>query len=156
MECPSGNVCRTMVIFSDRYVTFRQEIPSGRPDTPEGCSIRCRRSWGLWQPYVTSHALNLFLTVDVVDQSLCGDNLLHELGERLSLEAFACGKILDHSSIEIYLDFIAVLNLPGCLGTLNDGQSDVNGIAVEDSGEGLCDDTADTCSLDGDGGMLSG
>jgi len=114
------------------------------------------RSWGLWQPYVTSHALNLFLTVDVVDQSLCGDNLLHELGERLSLEAFACGKILDHSGIEIYLDFIAVLNLPGCLGTLNDGQSDVNGIAVKDSGEGLCDDTADTCSLDGDGGMLSG
>ena len=63
---------------------------------------------------------------------------------------------MDHSGIEIYLDFIAVLNLPGCLGTLNDGQSDVNGIAVEDSGEGLCDDTADTCSLDGDGGMLSG
>ena len=91
------------------------------------------RSWRVWQHYVTSHALNLFLTVDVVDQSLCGDNLLHELGERLSLEAFACGKILDHSGIEIYLDFIAVLNLPGCLGTLNDGQSDVNGIAVKDS-----------------------
>ena len=96
------------------------------------------------------------MAVDIVDQSLCGNDLLHELGERLSLEAFACGKILDHSGIEIYLDFIAVLNLPGCLGTLNDGQSDVNGIAVEDSGEGLCDDTADTCSLDGDGGMLSG
>ena len=133
-------------IFSTAMSLFVRKFPPGdltpRKDVPSDAGVR----GGLCQPYVTSHALNLFLTVDVVDQSLCGDNLLHELGERLSLEAFACGKILDHSGIEIYLDFIAVLNLPGCLGTLNDGQSDVNGIAVEDSGEGLCDDTADTCS----------
>ena len=96
-----------------------------------------RRSWGYGNPTLrTMHSI-YSLTVDIVDQSLCGDNLLHELGNACPLEAFACGKILDYSGIEIYLDFIAVLNLPGCLWTLNDGQSDVNGIAVEDSGEGL-------------------
>ena len=76
---------------------------------------------GVWQPYVTSHALNLFLTVDVVDQSLCGDNLLHELGECLSLEALAGGEVFDHTGIKVDLDFVTIVDLAGCLGTLNDG-----------------------------------
>ena len=91
------------------------------------------------------------MAVDIVDQSLCGNDLLHELGECLSLEALAGGEIFDQAGIEVYLDFIAIVDLAGCLWTLNDGQPDIDGIAVEDSGEGLCDDTADTCSLDGDG-----
>lgn len=96
------------------------------------------------------------MAVDIVDQSLCGNDLLHELGECLSLEALAGGEIFDHSGIEVYLDFIAIVDLAGCLWTLNDGQPDIDGIAVEDSGKGLGDDAADACRLDGDGGMLSG
>ena len=96
------------------------------------------------------------MAVDIVDQSLCGNDLLHELGECLSLEALAGGEIFDHAGIEVYLDFIAIVDLAGCLWTLNDGQPDIDGIAVEDSGKGLGDDAADACRLDGDGGMLSG
>ena len=39
-------------------LTFRQKIPTGRPHIEEGHSVRRGRSWGLRQPYVTSHALN--------------------------------------------------------------------------------------------------
>ena len=39
-------------------LTFRQKIPTGRPDTSEGHSVRRGRSSGLRQPYVTSHAFN--------------------------------------------------------------------------------------------------
>ena len=39
-------------------LTFRKKIPTGRPDTSEGHSVRRGRSSGLRQPYVTSHALN--------------------------------------------------------------------------------------------------
>ncbi len=39
-------------------LTFRQKIPTGRPYIEEGCSVRRGRSWGLQQPYVTSHAVN--------------------------------------------------------------------------------------------------
>ena len=37
-------------------LTFRQKIPTGRPHIEEGCSVRRGRSWGVRQPYVTSHA----------------------------------------------------------------------------------------------------
>ena len=37
---------------------FSQKIPTGRPHIEEGHSVRRGRSWGLRQPYVTSHALN--------------------------------------------------------------------------------------------------
>ena len=77
------------------------------------------------------------MAVDIVDQSLCGNDLLHELGECLSLEALAGGEIFDHAGIEVDLDFIAIADLAGCLWTLNDGQPDIDGIAVEDSGKGL-------------------
>lgn len=96
------------------------------------------------------------MAVDIVDQSLCGNDLLHELGECLSLEVLAGGEIFDHAGIEVDLDFIAIVDLAGCLWTLNDGQPDIDGIAVEDSCESLSDDAADACRLDGDGGMLSG
>ena len=39
-------------------LTFRKKIPTGRPHIEEGHSVRRGRSWGLRQPYVTSHALN--------------------------------------------------------------------------------------------------
>ena len=39
-------------------LTFRQKIPTGRPHIEEGHSVRRGRSWGLRQPYVTSHAFN--------------------------------------------------------------------------------------------------
>ena len=39
-------------------LTFRKKIPTGRPHIEEGHSVRRGRSWGLRQPYVTSHAPN--------------------------------------------------------------------------------------------------
>ena len=53
----------------------------------------------------------LLLAVDVIDQSLCCNDLLHELRKSLSLETLPGGQILDYTGIEIDLDLITVFDL---------------------------------------------
>ena len=59
------------------------------------------------------------MAVDIVDQSLCGNDLLHELGECLSLETLAGGEIFDHSGMEVYLAFIAIVDLAGMITSVS-------------------------------------
>ena len=58
------------------------------------------------------------------------------------LATHAFGDIRDHTGIEIHFHGIARLDRLRRLRTLNDRQSDVDRIPVEDPGKGFGDDTA--------------
>ena len=71
-------------------------------------------------------------------------------------EFLSGGQIRDDTGIKIHLHLIASLDCLACLLTLNNGKSDIDGIAVENSGKGGGNDTAYPSRLDSDGSMFSG
>ena len=89
----------------------------------------------------------LVLSINIGNKAFCFDDLLHKLRERLSFKLGSFCAIIDHAAVKIHFYVIAVLDAFGCFRTLDDRQSDVDRIAVENTCKGLCDDTAYTCCL---------
>lgn len=65
------------------------------------------------------------------------------------------GHIGNRSCRKIHRNHIAGLDGVARFGTLQDGKTDVDRVAVENSGEGAGDDAADAALLDGDRGVLA-
>ena len=101
------------------------------------------------------HSIILIL-VNVIDQSACSDNLLHERRERRSLEGLAGGFISDHAGVKVDGNHIALVDGLAGGGAFQNGQADVDGVAVEDTGKALGNHAVNAGGLDGNGGMLAG
>ena len=84
------------------------------------------------------------------------NNILNKGRERLCLVGFPGGQIGDEAGVEIHLDLVPGLNIPSGLVTFQDGQADVDGVAVKNPGKGGGDDAGNAAGLDGDGRMLAG
>ena len=82
--------------------------------------------------------------------------ILDERRERRRLIAFVPGEVMDHAAVKVDLDLIASLDRITGLLTFEDRQTDVDRVAIEDTGKGLGDDAADAAFLDGDRRMLTG
>ena len=63
---------------------------------------------------------------------------------------------MDHAAVKVDLDLIASLDRITGLLTFEDRQTDVDRVAIEDTGKGFGDDAADAAFLDGDRRMLTG
>ncbi len=101
------------------------------------------------------HSIILIL-VNVIDQSACSDNLLHEGRKRLSFELPVLRLVSDDTGIEIDFDLITRLNCFCRLRAFDDRQSDIDRITVKNPGKGLGDNTADASRLDSNRRVLSG
>ena len=101
------------------------------------------------------HSIILIL-VNVIDQSACSDNLLHEGRKRLSFELPVLRLVGDDTGIEIDFDLITRLNCFCRLRAFDNRQSDIDRITVKNPGKGLCNNTADASRLDRNRRMLSG
>ena len=101
------------------------------------------------------HSIILIL-VNVIDQSACSDNLLHEGRKRLSFELPVLRLVGDDTGIEIDFDLITRLNCFCRLRAFDDRQSDIDRITVKNPGKGLCNNTADASRLDSNRRVLSG
>ena len=101
------------------------------------------------------HSIILIL-VNVIDQSACSDNLLHEGRKRLSFELSVLRLVGDDTGIEIDFDLITRLNCFCRLRAFDNRQSDIDRITVKNPGKGLCNNTADASRLDSNRRMLSG
>ena len=99
---------------------------------------------------------SILFTVNIVDQAFRGNDLLHELRECLTLEGSPFGYISYDTCVKIHFHFISGLNALACFWAFNDRESNVDGIAVKDAGEGFCYDAADAGCFDRNRGMLSG
>ena len=98
---------------------------------------------------------HLFL-IDIIDQSLGLNNLLHKFREGLTLVLLAAGTVVNDTAVEVYLHLVAVLNILSRLRTLNDRKSDIDGIAVKDTRKGLRDNAGDAGHLDDQRRVLAG
>ena len=96
------------------------------------------------------------LLIDIIDQPFRCYDFLHKRRECLPLELCAFGAVVDDSAVKINLHFISALNPFAGFRTLDDGEADVDGIAVKNPRKCLCDHAADSGRLDGKGGMFSG
>ena len=76
------------------------------------------------------HSIILIL-VNVIDQSACSDNLLHEGRKRLSFELPVLRLVGDDTGIEIDFDLITRLNCFCRLRAFDDRQSDIDRITVK-------------------------
>ena len=76
--------------------------------------------------------------------------------EGLGLPGFSGGQVGDDAGVEIHRHLIPGSNLLCRLFAFQDGQADVDGVAVEDPGEALGDDTAGAAGLDDQRRMLPG
>ena len=66
------------------------------------------------------------------------------VGKGVGLVGLALGDVGDDAGVEVDGHLVAVLRcFSAGLGALQDGQADVDGVAVEDAGEGLGDDAGD-------------
>ena len=101
------------------------------------------------------HSIILIL-VNVIDQSACSDNLLHEGRKRLSFELPVLRLVGDDTGIEIDFALITRLNCFCRLRAFDDRQSDIDRITVKNPGKGLCNNTADASRLDSNRRVLSG
>src|SRR5699024_4913251 len=95
------------------------------------------------------------LTVDIIYQAAGRNNFLHKFRKGLALISLPFGLVGDQAGIEVHLHLIPVLDGAGGLHTLDNRQTDIDGVAVEDPGKGFRDDAADSRALDGQGGVLS-
>ena len=96
------------------------------------------------------------LIIDVIYKTALIDQLLHEGREGLALIGLTGGLISNDTGLKINLYQIAFFDLFGCFLTFDDGKSDIDGIPIEDAGEGFSDDATNACGLDCDRSMLSG
>ena len=77
------------------------------PDGPKTATAKSRRR--RFKP-AAEHAFYYLILVNVIDQSACSDNLLHEGWKRLSFELPVLRLVGDDTSIEIDFDLITRLN----------------------------------------------
>ena len=77
-------------------------------------------------------------------------------GEGLSLEGGAGGLVGDDAGVKVHAHQIPRLDGVGRGLALQDGQADVDAVAVENPGEALGDDHRDAAGLDAQGGVLTG
>ena len=97
------------------------------PYTEQGCRIVRTGS-----PHSIFY-LFLVLAVDVIDQALGADDFLHELRERLTFVLGSLCSVINDSAVKIHFHLISVFNGLRRLRTLDDGEPDIDGIAVKDS-----------------------
>src|SRR5699024_1773114 len=90
----------------------------------------------------------LLLGLDGVHQAAGRDDLLDEGREGLGLEGRAGGLVGDEAGIEVDADQVAGRDGVGGRLALEDGQADVDAVAVEDAGKALGDDHRDAAGLD--------
>ena len=92
---------------------------------------------------------------DRVDQTALLNDVLDELGEGLRLIGLACGLVGDNARIEVDGNGVAVLDFLCRLVALEDRETDVDRVAVEDAREGGGDDAGNAARLDRDGRVLT-
>ena len=80
------------------------------------------------------------LIIDVIYKTALIDQLLHEGREGLALIGLTGGLISNDTGLKINLYQITFFDLFGCFLTFDDGKSDIDGIPIEDAGEGFSDD----------------
>ena len=76
------------------------------------------------------------------------DDVLNELRERLCLIGLAGGDIGNQAGVEVHADLIPCTDLLSGLLAFQNGQTDVDGVSVKNSGEALGDDAAGAAGLD--------
>jgi hypothetical protein len=89
-------------------------------------------------------------------QTAGSDDILNKRRERLRLIALAGGDIGNHAGIKIHLDLVAVFDVLGGLFTFENSKTDVEGVAVKNSGEGGGNHAGNARSLNGDRRVLTG
>ena len=89
-------------------------------------------------------------------QTARGNDVLDKGREWLRLIALAGGDIGDNAGVKIHLDLVAVLDVLGCLVTFEDSKTDIEGVAVKDSGECGGDHAGNSRSFDGNGRVFTG
>ena len=83
------------------------------------------------------------------------DDPLDKIGEGLRLKALARRLVGDHAFGEVAAHRIARFDAFHRLGTFQNGQPDVDGVAVENACEGIRNDERNAARLDRDGGVLA-
>ena len=68
----------------------------------------------------------VLLIFDVIHETVCVDDLLHELGEGLSFEGLTRRYVGYRTRIKVYRNFIAVRYRLCGFGAFHDGKADVN------------------------------
>ncbi len=76
--------------------------------------------------------------------------------EGLGLIGLALGHVGDDADVEVHAHLVAVVDAVAGGGTLQNGQTDVDGVAVENPGKAGGDDAGDAGGLDGQGRVLPG
>ena len=75
--------------------------------------------------------------------------------ERRSLEGLAGGFISDHAGVKVDGNHIALVDGLAGGGAFQNGQADVDGVAVEDTGKALGNHAVNAGGLDGNGDRKS-
>ena len=94
-----------------------------------------------------SPAGEAFLILQAVHQAALGDDVLDERRERGGLKGLAGRLVGDDASVKVDADRVALSNCLTGGGALQNRQTDVDGIAVEEAGKALGDDAADAGCL---------
>lgn len=123
-------------------------------DTPT--AVMRKKSRKVFISNLSGSVLFFLFVIDIVDQSLRGDDLLHEFRESLAFELGASGTVVDHAAVKVHLHLVPRLNPLSGLRALDDGKSDIDGVAVKYPGKSLRDHAAHSRRLYSDGRMLSG
>ena len=101
--------------------------------------------------------IRLYSSSDGVEQTAFFNDILDKGRERLGLIGLAGGEILDHAGAEIHLHLtLRSTDILRRLVALQNRQPDIDGVSVEDAGEGGGDDAGNPARLDGDGGVFAG
>lgn len=89
--------------------------------------------------------------LDRLDQTAVCNNGLDKFRERCHVEFLAVGDVTDDAVVQVSLYGVALADGVHSLRTLHDRKTDVDGVAVEDTGKALGDDQGDAAFLNGDG-----
>ena len=103
---------------------------------------------------IITHFGLLLLLVDIIHKSFRSNDLLHKLWKCLSFIGNAPGDIRDYAGVEIHLHSIARLDRLCGFRTLNNGQTAIDRIPLENPRKGFRDDAAYSGCFDGDRRVL--
>ena len=92
-----------------------------------------------------------FLPFNRIQQAALLDNILDKGRERLRLIGLSCGNIGNDAGIKIHVYLIPRMNLLRGLVTFQNCQSDIDSIAVENTGKGGGNHAGNPGSFDSDG-----
>ena len=91
-----------------------------------------------------------------IHQPAIFNDTVDELRERCGLIGLSGGLIYDFAGIELNAHAVPRLDLSGSLRALHDGKTDIDGVAVENTGKGGGNDAFDAAGLDSQRCVLSG